>query len=375
MRVAVIGSGVLGASAAFHLARAGASVTIVDAGPLAGATSPVTFGWVNANGKSPEHYFELNRAGMRAHDELAAELPGVTWLHSGGSLEWADTPEGAARLAARAEESLRRGYPVETLDAGRLAALEPDLAAGPGAPRDAVHFTSEKWADTVLLATALLGAAVDLGARLVVGDAVVGIGLENPHGTGATVCTASGERWEADAVVNASGVSAVRVAALVGLDLASEGTLGITVVTAPAPVRLGRVVRTPAVHVRPDGAGRVMLGSPRADAVLAADEAAAGSGPGIAALAASVVEDAAAYFQGLAGVAVEAARVGRRVVPRDNLPVVGVAPQAPAVYHLFTHSGVTLGPLLGRLVAREIVSGNPDAMLAPYRPSRFQEPA
>jgi len=36
-----------------------------------------------------------------------------------------------------------------------------------------------------------------------------------------------------------------------------------------------------------------------------------------------------------------------------------------------THSGVTLGPLLGRLLADEIVRGAPSAMLAPFRPDRF----
>jgi glycine/D-amino acid oxidase-like deaminating enzyme len=38
---------------------------------------------------------------------------------------------------------------------------------------------------------------------------------------------------------------------------------------------------------------------------------------------------------------------------------------------LATHSGVTLGPLLGRLIAGEIVGGPPSAMLAPFRADRF----
>jgi len=39
---------------------------------------------------------------------------------------------------------------------------------------------------------------------------------------------------------------------------------------------------------------------------------------------------------------------------------------------LATHSGVTLGPLLGRLIADEIVRGTPSAMLGPFRPDRFR---
>lgn len=369
MRVTVVGSGVLGASAAFHLARAGVSVTIVDAGRLSGVTSPVTFGWVNANGKAPDHYFELNRAGMQAHDELAAAFPGATWLHAGGSLEWADGDEASSRLRRRADDHAARGYPVEMLDSARIAALEPDLAAGPRAPREAVHFTGEKWADSVLLAATLAGAAKDLGARLILGDAVVGLDVERPLGSGATVCCASGERWDADIVLNCAGSGAGRVAALVGLELSSEGSVGMTVVTGPAPVRLGRILRTPEVLLRPDGAGRVMLGSGRADAAPAAG----GVSADVDALAASVVQDAAQYLPGLAGVPVEAVRIGRRAIPADGLPVVGTSPAAPAVYHLFMHSGVTLAPLVGRLVAEEIVSGNPNDTLAPYRPTRFNQ--
>ena len=36
-----------------------------------------------------------------------------------------------------------------------------------------------------------------------------------------------------------------------------------------------------------------------------------------------------------------------------------------------THSGVTLGPLLGRLIADEILRDTPSATLAPFRPDRF----
>jgi hypothetical protein len=40
-----------------------------------------------------------------------------------------------------------------------------------------------------------------------------------------------------------------------------------------------------------------------------------------------------------------------------------------------THSGVTVAPVLGRLVAREVADGEPDGLLAPFRPGRFAERA
>jgi glycine/D-amino acid oxidase-like deaminating enzyme len=44
------------------------------------------------------------------------------------------------------------------------------------------------------------------------------------------------------------------------------------------------------------------------------------------------------------------------------------------VYAVATHSGVTLGPLLGRLAADEILGGSPSALLAAFRPDRFTTP-
>ena len=40
-------------------------------------------------------------------------------------------------------------------------------------------------------------------------------------------------------------------------------------------------------------------------------------------------------------------------------------------YVVASHSGVTLGPLWGRVAAAELLDGVPDPRLAPYRPARF----
>jgi glycine/D-amino acid oxidase-like deaminating enzyme len=53
------------------------------------------------------------------------------------------------------------------------------------------------------------------------------------------------------------------------------------------------------------------------------------------------------------------------------LPIVGRLPDRPWLYHVVTHSGVTLAPLLGRLVAHEILRDDEAALLDPYRPARF----
>ena len=67
MHVAIIGSGMVGSSIAYECAKAGARVTVFDAGRLGGVASGTSFAWLNATSKAPKSYFRLNALGMRAH--------------------------------------------------------------------------------------------------------------------------------------------------------------------------------------------------------------------------------------------------------------------------------------------------------------------
>jgi glycine/D-amino acid oxidase-like deaminating enzyme len=68
------------------------------------------------------------------------------------------------------------------------------------------------------------------------------------------------------------------------------------------------------------------------------------------------------------GVTVERVQLGRRAIPADGRTVAGFT--GAQHYVVATHSGITLAPLLGDLVATEIF-GTESPMLAPFRPDRF----
>jgi glycine/D-amino acid oxidase-like deaminating enzyme len=74
---------------------------------------------------------------------------------------------------------------------------------------------------------------------------------------------------------------------------------------------------------------------------------------------------------GLQDAAVAGYRVCVRPMPADGRSIVGWLPGADGVYVVVTHSGVTLGAHLARLVTAELVTGAAPAALAPYRPDRF----
>jgi glycine/D-amino acid oxidase-like deaminating enzyme len=58
-------------------------------------------------------------------------------------------------------------------------------------------------------------------------------------------------------------------------------------------------------------------------------------------------------------------------MPADGRSAIGPVPGLSGYYLIFTHSGVTLGPLLGKLAAAEILGGHEVAQLTPFRPDRL----
>ena len=55
----------------------------------------------------------------------------------------------------------------------------------------------------------------------------------------------------------------------------------------------------------------------------------------------------------------------------------GGVDEATGYYEAVTHSGITLGAIVGRLLSQEFVDGTVDDLVEPYRPGRFAgvEPA
>ena len=79
----------------------------------------------------------------------------------------------------------------------------------------------------------------------------------------------------------------------------------------------------------------------------------------------------AAVLPGLERLGVEKMTQGFRPLPADGFPIVGFAPGRRDVYLAVMHSGVTLGALVGRLAATEMLDGVEAEPLTPYRLERF----
>ncbi len=357
-RVIVIGAGVMGASAAYRLAQAGADVTVLEATRVGGGTSGSSFAWTNAHRKPPKPYHDLNVAGMKAHAALREEFGATPWWHGGGSLEW--VPESDRTAQRENVEQLQAwDYAAEWIDRKQALELEPDI--DPAAIGDApvAYFPEEGWLDPVVYAHAMLAAAQRRhGARVRCGVRVADLVMQADRVTG--VRTTDGAVHEADMVVNCAGRwinEAVREA---GLHLPLAPTVGLLVFTPPVASSLSRVIHTSVINARPDGAGRLMLHWDLTDSTLRIDSAISPSMP----QARDMVRQARIVLPSIGNVEPEAVRIAVRPMPADHYSAVGPVPRVSGYYLAITHSGVTMSPFLGAAVADEIMRGQQRAALA-----------
>ncbi|GAA2344509.1 FAD-binding oxidoreductase [Saccharopolyspora halophila] len=367
MKVAVVGLGVLGASAARALTLAGAEVTVFEReAPLAG-TSGTSFAWVNSHSKNPRAYHDLNVAGMAEHAALAEDPgPNRPWLAQTGNLEWAADGTGIERLSAAVAELRARDYPVEWISPRRARELAPDLRVP---DTDIAFFPTEGHLNPALLMARLWGEARANGARLRRAE-VTAIG---ESGGKASLELADGIH-EADAVVMAAGRWTEALSTTTGHrvpvadpEAPGSATVGLLGYTAPVPTRLNLVLTTPVLNVRPEGGGRLVVQGLDLDADAdPADPPSVGGEH-----AAELCRRLGDLLAGAADARLESLRVGQRSVPADGLTVAGFLDQGSRIYALCTHSGITLAPLLGRLAAQEVVTGSPAEQLHGFRPQRL----
>lgn len=360
MRVCVVGSGIVGASIAFRLAqRPGVEVTIVDGRQPGSGTTAVSFAWVNAGYKRPRAYFDLNYAGMREHRRLGNELRRVPWLHLGGCLT---TRDHAADIGDAVELLRSWGYDAELLDARTVnKLLEPAVRFGdPDLP--IAYFPEEFCVDAVALTEALIDCAAGNGARCYYGAEVTEI---TSRGDGYALRLSDGCRLDADVVVNAAGARADRVGAMAGAPIPLAPTSGVCALVRAPGHPVGRVVHTGDIDLRPEGDDLLRLHHTAVDEALMRGEGEPKD------LTDRLVRAATELVPQLTDFHLMASVTGIRPIPSDGVSSIGAVPGMPGYYEAVTHSGVTLGPLFGRLLAEEIVSGKVDPLVESFRPDRF----
>ncbi|WP_329467411.1 NAD(P)/FAD-dependent oxidoreductase [Streptomyces sp. NBC_01431] len=361
--VAVIGVGILGASVGWNLSRHGAKVVFIDAGQPGEGVTNWSFSWANASNKTArKSYFDLNVAGMAAYRELARTIGPGSWWHPSGHLRWADDPAAEAKLLKTADLLAGWDYRAEVYTGAEVRRrLEPALTVPGDVP--VVFYPDEAWVHGRHLVRHLVGQAVASGAELRSGIAVCDIGA-GTDGSIRTVALSDGSRLDVNVVVNAAGPSASHVAGLVARHLPMRREPGVVTRISCAQVPVRRAMHAPHIEIRPDGDASVVLHSREIDALIDTGEDPAELAHRLHELARHVVPE-------LGTSRIAQTRVADRPIPADGFPSVGAVPSIPGYYEAVSHSGITLGPVIGRLLASEILIGTRDEILADFRPERF----
>jgi glycine/D-amino acid oxidase-like deaminating enzyme len=361
--VAIVGAGIVGASAAYAIARAGARIVAIDAVAPGAGTSGSSFAWLNAVRKEPDVYHRLNADGMSAHRTLARELGGDTGHHDGGSLEWADGGDAERELRARVARLAHRGYPAEWISRDRAGRIEAGLSI-PAHVTEVAFYAGDGWLDAPRLIGCLIAGAAERGATILKQTPVRSFRMRAGRVEALAI---DGGEIVAESVLVCVGPATQELLALLGVTVPVGRVPGLLAVTSRPPQPLARVVHAPGIHLRPDATGGLLLGAGDVD-TLAAN---GGSTEARWQLAALLLDRAIRVFPSARDVRVVASRMGVRPMPADGHTIAGRIPGFENAWVLATHSGVTLGPLLGQLISAEIVGGTPSDALAPFRPERF----
>ncbi|WP_122263883.1 NAD(P)/FAD-dependent oxidoreductase [Ornithinimicrobium cerasi] len=365
-KVVVVGAGIVGVSIAEALARKGVAVTLLERDVAGSGTSSTSYAWINSNNKKPDSYYELNLAGLRAHQELAPD--GADWVIWGGHVEMAADGGHLAELSTRLERLEALGYPLERLEPEADAASLGDIRI-PGDAGLVVRFPEEGYCYPALYIAEFLHRARAAGVVVREGEAVVGLEEDD---SGVHVRLADGTSVDADDVVVAAGRFTGEVAALAGATVPmatyehpGDVTVGYLATTEPLPARVTSLVTSPWLNVRPAGGGRLMLQALDLDLTAAPESPADTKGT----VAESFLTRLADLVPNSRGARLAKIDVGQRVMPADGLTIVGRSDPS-WLYVVATHSGVTLAPFLGEAVSEEVL-GRDQELLTDFRPSRF----
>jgi glycine/D-amino acid oxidase-like deaminating enzyme len=365
--VAIVGGGVIGLSCARELARAGATVTVLEAREAVGlGSSSRANGGVRAQFTTPINV-EFSRFSIEAFEELAREDDRIAFRQT-GYLLIAGTDEREHALRESIAVQRRLGVPTVWLEPDDVMARAPFVR--PDGIRGAAFHRRDGFLDPAGVVAALAEDARRLGATIRTDAPVRAIA------SGFVVGLDSGD-VRADVVVNAAGADARAVAALAGSDVPVEPVRrnlahvmdragsagGLTPMT--VDVDTGVLIRR-----EPAGGWMVAYSDPNdpPGRETSVDPAF------LPALAARLPN----RFPFVLDLPIDPSRCWAGLYPEtpDHHAIVVEDPRVPGLFHCvgFGGHGVMHAPAAGRAIAELVMTGRSERFdVHALRPSRFDE--
>ena len=126
----VIGGGYFGCSIAYHLARTGASVLLIDQNELISGASGANFGCVQVQDATPGICTQMSLEGIRLIEKAREELGTDFGYRRTGSIVVAENETQLSILETQYQKKKEEGLDVRWMTGPEVAAAEPNLARG-----------------------------------------------------------------------------------------------------------------------------------------------------------------------------------------------------------------------------------------------------
>lgn len=345
-KVIVIGSGILGASTAYQLARMGADVLIIDRqdiGQATGAAAGIICPWLSQ--RRNQAWYQLAKAGARFYPGLINELESEGETETGyaqvGALSIHEDLEKIKKMEERAHQ--RKADAPEIGEISRLNekethALFPLLAEG----YQSVHISGAARIDGRALRDALIRSAQRNGAVLINGEA--SLQFESNRVTGVTVGTAN---FTADQIIVCAGAWANQLLQPLGVHFkVSYQKAQIMHVQIPGEQETGSwpvVIPPTDQYLLSFDKQKIVIGATHENEIEGYDTRVTAGGMQ------EILNKGLELAPGLANSTFEEVRVGFRPFTPGFLPVIGAVPGWDGLITAngLGASGLTMGPFIG----------------------------
>ena len=227
--VVIVGGGIAGCSAAFHLASHGRRVVLLERSDIASAASGQNMGGIDSYGwgDAPDLQAHLTAGSYDIFEAMQTDLGQDIELRRSGGLQAIRTAEEYEWERERVEMLGKRGQVAELLTPREARTIEPGLSP---ALLGAMYAPRRAQADPVRATQAFARLAEQRGARVLTHHAVTAV---TPRPAGGYTLTTSGASVVADALVIAAGAWSAVLGAMLGVDIPIVPVRGQMWATAP----------------------------------------------------------------------------------------------------------------------------------------------